>query len=161
MRAYYVLLLMAFASCSHAGFKGISKGIRNECQSAARRDVKKLDHQNRMALFDAGMLSFLDLQQDTIFLMAKTRIQTGQRAYRIWNKRGALNYTYTHPNLNVVEYVQFRPRNVELISNWDTVLLKVEEANRIGTFHELSVQAFRVIIKEGRKHFSCINFIEF
>lgn len=161
MRVYYCLFLFAFAACNPSGFKGISRGIQKECQYMSKTAVKKLDHQNRMKLFDGGMFNFLNLQQDTILLMAKTRIQTGQRVYRIWNKQGELNYSYTHPNLNSGENLQFSPRNVELITSWDTLSLRKEEANRATTFHELSIQAARVIIKDGKWQISCINFTEF
>ncbi|WP_341836854.1 hypothetical protein WJU16_03040 [Chitinophaga pollutisoli] len=160
MKTFYFLFLIAIASCNPSGFKGLSRGIKKDCFDN-KAAVKNLDHHNRMKLFHDGKLSFLNLQSDTFFVMAKTRNQTGQRVYRIWNERGESNYSYTHPNLQTDESIQFSPRVTELIANWDTLTLRKEEANRPRTFHELTVQAVRVIVNEGKWQLSCLHFTEF
>jgi hypothetical protein len=162
MAGYIFLLLVFFlSSCSQRGFVSLSKKIENECTSVKRKWAGTTFHELRAKLYNEGMLNFMNADMDTLYIMERYDIESATFSGRIWNRKGVLNYTYDRRSFSFDEQKLFTDYTVQLVQDWNTVVIRMEESTNAHSIPEHNINASRVFITKGKNRIDCILFKEF
>ncbi len=118
--------------------------IRYSNKQQDKRFAQK-NYKIRAELYEKGKLNFFKKEIDTLWILESLIMESGITVGRIWNKDDNIEYSSPAGMLDSAKYKPFSQHVCELIENWDTLKIKIEENARGVVFDSKHVYATRVI----------------
>ena len=118
--------------------------VRSSNKQQNTRFAEK-NYKIRAELCRNGKLNFLNKKIDTLWILESQLIESGIMVGRIWNKEGNVEYSFPVGMLDSARYKPFSQHLCELVENWDTLKIKMEERTQQIVFDSKYVYATRVI----------------
>jgi hypothetical protein len=158
----FITLLVVFFSCTTPkGFISVSKQVEKKCGGERNKWKGETFHSLRTKLYNEGKLNFINPDFDTLYILETYEIESGVYTGRIWNRKGALNYNYYKNNFSFDQQNLFTAYTVQLIQNWDTSAIRMEESMNANNLPEKYIDGTKVHIVKTKTQIECIKFKEF
>lgn len=157
----FIAVSVVIFSCTTKGFISISKQVEKKCVGEKGKWKGESFHNLRTKLYSEGKLNFINSDFDTLYLLEAYEIESGTYSGRIWNRKGALNYTC---NKNIFSFDQqklFTAYTIQLVQTWDTTAIRIEEKINATSLPEKYINGTRVFIINTKTQIECIKFKEF
>lgn len=116
-------------------------------------------YQNKIEIIDK--FGFINFETDTVFLLQKYNIQTGEFNESVWDTKSTLEYSKVRNKIDVVEKPLFPKYYYTLIENWDLDSIMSYEKKYGGDFGSNKIVAYKIVLKNGEIDTECITFDSF
>lgn len=157
----FITVSLVFFSCTPKDFISISKQIEKKCVGEKGKWKGESFHNLRTKLYNEGKLNFINSDFDTLYILEVYEIESGTYTGRIWNKKGALNFTYNKNNFSFDQQNLFTAYTIQLVQSWDTAAIRMEEKINAGSLPEKYINGTRVFISDTKTQIGCIKFKSF
>lgn len=156
-----IVVAVTFFSCTPKGFISISKQVEKKCVGKRSKWKSESFHSLRTKLYNERKLNFINSDFDTLYILESYEIENGNYIGSIWNRRGALNYTYNKNNFSFDQQKVFTDYTVQLVQNWNTAAIRMEESMNANSLPEKYINGTRVFIANTKIEIECIKFKQF
>lgn len=129
-RPYLIVLTLFLIGCSESGIVSLIKRVKRSTLQADSSLLYMANISSRISLYmaDKGLLGFIDLKEDTIYIVTSVNFVSGGLEQSIWNRRGIVSYFDTAEvafiNPLISNEFMFNPELKKVIENWDIVEIK-------------------------------------
>jgi hypothetical protein len=165
MRSYYIIFIVFYfstfiTSCKAQQFIKVSKVI-DEQQRGGRKTTMKTFHDVRSLLYKEHQDSFLKLPFDTLFFLEQNIYEENVYVGKIWNRKGTLEYEYTHNKFFFNGKGVFQDKLCALVMNWDVEKIKKIDSTASDAIPENRIYASIVICHNNSCEVKSISFKSF
>jgi hypothetical protein len=157
----FIAVTFTFFSCTPKGFISVSKQVEKKCVGEGVKWKGESFHSLRTKLYNEGKLDFINSDFDTLYILETYEIESGTYIGRIWNRKDALNYSYSKSSFSFDQQKLFTTYTVQLVQNWDTAAIRMEEITNANKLPEKYITGNRVFIVNAKTEIECIKFKEF
>jgi hypothetical protein len=158
---FFIIISVIFFSCTPQEFISISKQIEKKCVGEKSKWKGESFHKLRTKLYNEGKLNFINSNLDTLYLLETYEIESGTYMGRIWNKKDALNYSYSKNIFSFDQKMIFTSYTVQLVQNWDIASILNEEKINAYRLPEKYINGTKVFIANKKIRIECIKFKDF
>lgn len=157
MKQFFIVFVVIFVNSCGVNKKITSVDdifvvVKNTADKTKCGVYPKLFYENKKSLYTK--LDFINIKQDTIYILQEYDIESGQLKESIWNDDSKLEYTSFKNEVKESTNALFDDNIYETIATWNENKL-MRQSNDFGAN---DITAYRVSINDGIANVDCLVF---
>lgn len=125
------IFLLPFLACTK--FINVSKAIEKHRNYDSLKIASPFFHELRKKIYLNHELSFINLKNDTVYILESYLLEEGVRTGLIWNKEKIAGYTFSS-NKRINPYIEIADEKIRKLlieNNTETILSIIRKGNNI------------------------------